>query len=44
MNFETTKDVLDHAREFHGQVSEYYRQLSEKVQKEGLIHMDIIWI
>ena len=34
MNFETTKDVLDHAREFHGQVSEYYRQLSEKVQKE----------
>jgi len=34
MNFETTKDVLDHAREFHGQVSVYYRQLGKKVQKE----------
>ncbi len=34
MTFETTKDVLDHAREFHGQVSEYYRQLGEKNQKE----------
>lgn len=34
MTFETTKDVLDHAREFHGQVGEYYRQLGEKNQKE----------
>ena len=33
MAFETTKDVLDHAREFHGHVSEYYHRLSEKSQK-----------
>jgi hypothetical protein len=33
MAFKTTKDVLDHAREFHGHVSEYYRRLSEKNRK-----------
>lgn len=33
MVFETTKDVLDHAREFHGYVGDYYRRLSEKNRK-----------
>ena len=34
MAFETTKDVLDHAREFHGRVSDFYGRLSKKVHKE----------
>lgn len=34
MAFETTKDVLEHAREFHGQLSDYYAQLSEKAERE----------
>lgn len=33
MAFETTKDVLDHAREFHFQLSEFYRVLSNKSEK-----------
>jgi rubrerythrin len=34
MAFETTKDVLDHAKEFHHQLSDYYGQLREKADRE----------
>lgn len=34
MSFETTKDVLKHARDFHHHLSEYYSQLSEKSDRE----------
>ena len=34
MAFETTKEVLDHAREFHRLVREFYNRLSKKEQKE----------
>jgi rubrerythrin len=34
MAFETTKDVLDHAREFHTQLSDFYSLLSRKSEKE----------
>jgi rubrerythrin len=34
MAFETTKDVLDHAREFHTQLSEFYSLLSRKSEKQ----------
>jgi len=34
MAFETTKDVLDHAREFHTQLSEFYTLLSRKSEKQ----------
>jgi len=34
MAFETTKDVLDHAREFHTQLSDFYILLSRKSEKE----------
>jgi rubrerythrin len=34
MAFETTKDVLDHVREFHQQLSEFYRDLIDKTDKE----------
>jgi rubrerythrin len=34
MSFETTKDVLDHARDFHHHLSEYYSQLSDKAGRE----------
>jgi hypothetical protein len=33
MAFETTKDVLDHAREFHTQLSEFFSLLSKKSEK-----------
>lgn len=29
MNFETTKHVLDHVREFHGRIGEYYKRLGD---------------
>jgi rubrerythrin len=34
MAVETTKDVLDHAREFHTQLSEFYSLLSKKSEKQ----------
>lgn len=34
MSFETMKDVLDHARKFHREVSEFYGRLTQKKQKE----------
>ncbi len=34
MAFETTKDVIDHARDFHRQVSEFYDRLSVNTQKQ----------
>ena len=34
MAFETTKEVLDHAREFHTQLSEFYSLLSSKSEKQ----------
>lgn len=34
MAFETTKDVLDHVREFHQQLSAFYRNLIDKTNKE----------
>ena len=34
MAFETTKDVLDHARKFHTQLSEFYSLLSNKSEKQ----------
>ena len=34
MAFETTKDVLDHAREFHTQLSDFYNLLSRKSEKQ----------
>lgn len=34
MAFETTKDVLDHVRQFHQQLSEFYNRLSQKAEKE----------
>jgi rubrerythrin len=34
MSFETTKDVLEHAREFHRDVSEFYGRLTKQPQKE----------
>jgi rubrerythrin len=34
MAFETTKDVLDHAREFHRQLGEFYSGLSSKSAKQ----------
>jgi rubrerythrin len=34
MAFETTKDVLDHAREFHTQLSDFYTLLSGKSEKQ----------
>lgn len=36
MSFETTQDVLDHARAFHRQVSEFYDQLSQQNQKQRI--------
>jgi hypothetical protein len=36
MAFETTKDVLDHAREFHTQLSEFYSLLSSKSEKQRI--------
>ena len=34
MAFETTKDVLDHARDFHRQLSDHYAQLRDKAERE----------
>jgi rubrerythrin len=34
MAVETTKDVLDHAREFHTQLSDFYNLLSRKSEKQ----------
>jgi hypothetical protein len=34
MSFETTKDVLDHARRFHREVSDFYGRLSGQPQQE----------
>jgi rubrerythrin len=34
MAFETTKDVLDHAREFHTQLSDFYTLLSRLSEKQ----------
>lgn len=36
MAFETTKDVLDHAREFHIQLSDFYSLLSRKSEKQRI--------
>lgn len=34
MSFETTKDVLDHVRQFHHHLSEFYHNLSNKTEKQ----------
>jgi rubrerythrin len=34
MAFETTKNILDHAREFHSQLSEFYCSLSTQSEKQ----------
>jgi len=34
MAFETTKDVIDHARKFHRDLSEFYHQLADSAEQE----------
>ena len=34
MRFEQTRDILNHARDFHRQVSEFYKRLSDKAEKQ----------
>ncbi len=34
MRFEQTRDILNHAREFHRQVSQLYKRLSDKAEKK----------
>ena len=36
MRFEQTKDVLDHARNFHKQISEFYRQRRDSTEQQRL--------
>ncbi len=34
MSFENFKDILDHARAFHRQLSSYYKKLGDKAERE----------